>query len=810
MHPLRDPRSTLPPLLGTLLLASLSGCTPRTRPTEPPPWLLRVTAPSRLDRLGFPEAASGDALFGLEGWRALRSGPRRTPLERDLWLIRLPEGPARAPIRFSFRTAEGRARRGVLAHRLEVRDGTLLVHPPPGSGMPTLRHRAVARGALLTASAHRRGPRHVPALEATARPGAPAFGAGLGWRDPWAPRSASWRGSAWVAIPLPDSWLLIWSEGGLRWRAEWDAASGGRRWAVLGDRLRWTVRRQLLGGLGALGLPGPRVTVALPASLPEGTRLRIQDGSGAPWLDLPVAKTAGPLVLPSPPARSPAHAFLELPGRRRSEAVPLPSSRPAAAPVRLPPLPKGGRLRILVRREDGTPLTARIRIRAIKGAPRLALGPDWLASGAGEALVADHGEATVRLPAGRYRIQVTHGPAWSRAVFDVRLHEDALLERQVTLIAEVPEEEWVPADLHVHAAPSPDSRVSLSDRLRSLRAEGIRFAVATDHNQVSDYTEALEATSPALRTASGVEVTTWAPAFGHFNVYPVPRHSRRPAGGAPPYQGLDPARLFTILRSRYPDALLHVCHPRLEPQIGYFELFGFRPRTARAARRGFRLDFDVLEVFNGYDLARPERVEQVLRDWMALLGRGHRITGVGSSDSHTVRFHWAGYPRTWVRVPGSDGSPPKPEDVFTALRAGRAVVSSGPLLMLHLRRTDVAGRDASGPFLAAKHLGPGDSLTELPSSEPVPFTVRLLAPSWMPLRGELTLRSARRILFSRKLDVPVGTAPRGQRVRIDGALRLHSSDRFVLAVFRSDTPLDAFFGREGVFPIAFTNPIWLP
>ncbi len=644
------------------------------------------------------------------------------------------------------------------------------------------------------------------AIEVPARPGDAAFGARVGWRDPWSAESEQWRSSPWVALPLPGAWLLLGAERGLRWRIEWDPSRGSRRWSVVGRHIRWTLHRRWLEALRRLALPGDSLSVHLPTTnLPPGLRLRLQDARSAPWLDVPLPKGTQRIDIPLVPPEG--RIFLELPGRRRTQPVALPAHGAEHRTVRLPPLPKGGKLLLHVSGPDGSPLTARVRIVATKDAPPPHLGPDWLAAGAGEALVAEHGEALVRLPAGRYRVQVTYGSTWSRAVFETRLDDDVIVERRVVLAPEVDEGPWVSADLHVHAAPSPDSRVALADRLRTLRAEGIRFAVATDHNRVTDYAEALEAQSPRLRTVPGVEVTTWNPAFGHFNVYPVPYDPRLPDGGAPPYQRLDPSRLFGMLRARYPEALIQVCHPRLEPDIGYFDLFGYRPRTGRAARKGFRLSFDVLEVFNGYDLARPERVEQVLRDWMSLLARGHRVTGVGSSDSHTVRFHWAGYPRTWVRLPDATAAPPRPEAFFEALRKGHAVVSSGPLILLSLRRADTQARDASAPPHAEGSAGPGDTIP-LPRGA-VRATVRLLAPSWMPLRGELTLWSARGVLLRRASSPSPETGPDGERLRVEENLHLRASDHFVLATFRGTEPLDAFFGREGVFPMAFTNPVWL-
>ena len=46
----------------------------------------------------------------------------------------------------------------------------------------------------------------------------------------------------------------------------------------------------------------------------------------------------------------------------------------------------------------------------------------------------------------------------------------------------------------------------------------------------------------------------------------------------------------------------------------------------------------------------PSASTQVLRDYWALLDFGWRYAATGSSDSHRIQYHWAGYPRTMVTV----------------------------------------------------------------------------------------------------------------------------------------------------------------
>ena len=74
---------------------------------------------------------------------------------------------------------------------------------------------------------------------------------------------------------------------------------------------------------------------------------------------------------------------------------------------------------------------------------------------------------------------------------------------------------WISADFHVHSACSPDSRVSLRDRVYEFLADGVAI-VATDHNVVCDYApyiqelgaEAFSCRRWAMRSRRPAGVTT--------------------------------------------------------------------------------------------------------------------------------------------------------------------------------------------------------------------------------------------------------------------------------------------------------------
>src|SRR5690606_28381992 len=87
----------------------------------------------------------------------------------------------------------------------------------------------------------------------------------------------------------------------------------------------------------------------------------------------------------------------------------------------------------------------------------------------------------------------------------------------------------------------------------------------------------------------------------------------------------------------------------LEGGIGYFDRMEVDIATNTWLPE-YSADFDLVEVWNGFDLARPAKTEANFQEWLAMLARGHAHVATGNSDSHTVRTQWSGYQRNYVYV----------------------------------------------------------------------------------------------------------------------------------------------------------------
>ena len=254
-----------------------------------------------------------------------------------------------------------------------------------------------------------------------------------------------------------------------------------------------------------------------------------------------------------------------------------------------------------------------------------------------------------------YDIFVSRGPEYDLFVErDVvlhpgqRLHVDAVLNRVVNT------ENYVSADMHVHAINSLDSSVALSDRVISAAAEGLEVAVATDHNFITDYNPTIASLNLQdwVKGVVGVELTTLE--MGHFNAFPLaynletpshfpfvdycyPEQADKTNGHSFDWVQCSPAQLFGNLRAlgtHGPDnTVVQVNHPR-DTIMGYFNQYFVNPYTAEAeepsddnynvlggflradsetgqfAVSAFSTDFDALEVFNGkrLEMLHPHRL----------------------------------------------------------------------------------------------------------------------------------------------------------------------------------------------------------
>jgi hypothetical protein len=459
----------------------------------------------------------------------------------------------------------------------------------------------------------------------------------------------------------------------------------------------------------------------------------------------------------------------------------------------------GGEAHVKVEDVDtGQPLTARLIVHGVPPTADPNFGPDYRASGAGPLIDALRGEAMMPLPTGRYRVVATRGPEYTIDEQPIDVAPGSSHAIRLGLRHVVETVGWVGCDLHVHARPSFDSPVLPEDRVISLVAAGVEFAVPSEHNAVGHYEPALEALelTHELESVPGVEITTARPSLGHFNVFPYPGPQ------IPPFRRTTLGRIFTKAREGDPTRIFQVNHPRLTKSIGYFDIVGLDTKTGHT-ERDWRDDFDSLEVYNGADAANRARVETVLYDWLRLLELGHRYVATGDSDSHRIQYQWAGYPRTYVSLPPEQSGDLGPIDktaLIASLKAGHAFVTSGPIVEATINGqgpgNTVKTKDTVVRLHVAITAAPWIDVTDVEvllgttsvTRVPIPAKPRLAAAA----PRDLATARANALRFERDFDVP-----------FEGA------SKFVVVVVRGTRPMDDVLPYMPIQPFAFTNPIWL-
>jgi hypothetical protein len=462
----------------------------------------------------------------------------------------------------------------------------------------------------------------------------------------------------------------------------------------------------------------------------------------------------------------------------------------------------GGDLHVsIVDADTRKPLTARLLVHGIDGTVDPSFGPDYRASGAGPLIDALRGDVSTPLPSGRYRIAATKGLEWSVDAKVVEVSPGRMTDLELSPRHVVPTPGVVGCDLHVHARPSFDAPVTPEDRVLSLVAAGIDFAVPTEHNLVGDYGPAIQTLDlrSDLLSVTGVEVTTYNKGFGHFGVFPYPTTSP-----VPPFKHATMNSIFRAVRAGDPARYFQLNHPRLPKGIGYFANIGFDPKGPRT-RIHNRIDFDGIEVFNGYDGETPERVEQVLRDYWTLLNFGWRYAATGSSDSHRIQFHWAGYPRTMVTfdpkaTEGNDDMAADPLAIVANIKKGHATVTSGPIIELELAGVRPGDEIATADETLAGHLrvraAPWVDVTkvEVVVGGKVVQTIEVPSrPTQLgPEPGTLAEAEARTLRLDRDLEVHVGP-----------------DNSWVQIVARGERRMDDVLPFMPVPPFGFTNPIYV-
>ncbi len=285
------------------------------------------------------------------------------------------------------------------------------------------------------------------------------------------------------------------------------------------------------------------------------------------------------------------------------------------------------------------------------------------------------GKASVKLPAGKYRIYAGRGFEYSldQSEFDVRMGQTH--RQELSIQREVSTPGYVACDPHIHTLThSGHGDSTIEERMITLAGETIELAIATDHNVQIDFLPIAQklGVRQYFTPVIGNEVTT---PRGHFNIFPV-----NPGAKPPNHKQTDWGLLFDDIQQT-PGVKIAILNHARDLHSGV-RPFGPALHNAVVGENleGWPFRFQGMEVINsGATQTDPLRLFQ---DWMGLLNHGYQVTPVGSSDSHDVARHFVGQGRTYIRCEDHNPGDLDVEAAVNNFLLGRVKVSYGLLTEL--------------------------------------------------------------------------------------------------------------------------------
>lgn len=412
----------------------------------------------------------------------------------------------------------------------------------------------------------------------------------------------------------------------------------------------------------------------------------------------------------------------------------------------------------------------------------------WLFGDARERLVfVLRGTEDVELRAGNWRWEASRGTEFSAATGEFTLAAGGSVDLPITLEHVLATPGLIAGDFHQHAGPSLDSVVAVRDRVLSNIAEGVDFAVSSDHDTVTDFQPVIEelGATDLIASMPGSEVS---PLYGHFGLYPLRMIPDAVARGGLPlaYKDADGqvlryeggAALQAAMRAIPGTRMIQLNHPR--GSTAYFNSAHWAFNTpVDTADPGTGWDFDTMEIINGDNCAQT-------LDWFSLHNQGFRVVGVGNSDTHTLPNE-SGYPRNYFPADVSSPSEITSDVIIDGMLSGDVVVSAGALIEF----TDPPGQAGS--------VRPGQTV----SGSSVEVGVRVLTAPWTEVDHLVVFRNGALVE-----TYEIGAGP-GAIVDFEGPITLDAGTDdawFVLMAYTRQRATVAFRG-EKIFAIA--NPIFV-
>jgi hypothetical protein len=509
-------------------------------------------------------------------------------------------------------------------------------------------------------------------------------------------------------------------------------------------------------------------------------------------------------------------------------------------------LPAPGHLALTVTDENGAPVPAKVQLvgfdpspdprstQNIAGVIDNVMGvfgeerEDGLPFGLAGVWFADkHGTiGTVEIEPGAYRVYVSRGPRWSLFQQDVAITPGATTTVTGKIAHVIDTPGFIAGDFHVHAINSPDSEVTLTERVATQLAEGIDLFTPSEHDIRVDFQPTVVAmgVEDLIATAPSAEITTFD--YGHFNSWPVTVDPTQINGGSVDWgrAGIAPGMDFPSLGSYglSPREIYDAAHADPKPNLiqinhidSFFNATGLDidtaegdtgPPQSHATAASRRLDpsvpnffdtgFDALEVWNG---SQAIFLGQNIGDWFNLLNQGILRTAVADSDTHERRTN-GGAVRTWVAsdVTAPIDLPAHANEIAASIVAGHAIGTNS--LFFTPRLTAESTGETAG-------LGTTDPTLITTTDGTVKLSVVIESPLWAEFdRVEVYVNNA-----PQRWDHDGNPATR-LRYRVIPDRTLDAGTDFAIATIDDDPNVPDAKHREATVTTTFTgltNDVWI-
>jgi hypothetical protein len=394
------------------------------------------------------------------------------------------------------------------------------------------------------------------------------------------------------------------------------------------------------------------------------------------------------------------------------------------------------------------------------------------------------GRGTLALPVGSYTMVFSHGPEYSLVQRDITLGESEIINVSARLQRLLDTSGYIGADMHLHALEGITAADKFGTMITALVAEDIEYAVATDHNAISDYQPRVVemGLQNYIKTSPGDEIST---AIGHFNAWPLdPKEDPVVSTGSA-------ADIFSDARNKGAK-IIQINHPRW-PGIDYFTQMKLDPITGLFAHPYANEAFDAMELMNetegwGFDVIPPNNPISVVQDWFHLLNRDKRYCATGNSDAHGLNGDKPGYPRNYIASSTDKPGEIDVNEICQAIQDGRVTVCDGHFTTFTINETATIG----------------DQITD--SDGTIRMNIRVQA---LP---EISVDSV--FVYGNGVPVAVFKVPESRNVdRFVKAMELHPTrDTWYCVISRgyTDVPIGLVMDDGGpIKPAGYTNPIWV-